>query len=608
MSELGAFTLFSSIAVIVIAAAIVTFLLRRFKQPTHFTYILAGILIGPLVLGGLKLFPFGIEVIPGIPAITPEITLLSTLGTAFLLFSIGVETSLKRLANIGKPILFGTILQVLLVIGVTFLLTVPFGLLSGEQAIFVGVIVAFSSTMIVVKLLSDKGEINTLGGRIMVAVLLLQDFLVVFFYPILANIGVIHDPYFIGIILLKSLAIILFALFMNRVVFPKMFEVAVEEQELFFLVSVATAFIFIGLSFVLGIPAPIGAFIGGLSLSTLPYNAEIFSRVRALRDFFLTIFFVSLGAQLSFQFGNLPLALMIVITLIIFVIKPLILFFLTLLAGYGSRMAVRVGISLGQVSEFGFELAGIGAVTLTAAGTAVLPPDLFSFLITIIGLSMIITPYLTTSSSRIAKMFYEEAEHLPSSLHRKFFRRKLDELELLPSKSSLKDHIIILGGGTVGRGLAKALMRGHTVVVVDHDPEVVRQGIKDGLPFVYGTSENASLWEKLDLRQAKLLVSTILSHSEALSLIKSARTYAPKTTIFASAHYFEDTLDFYNNGVDFVSMPSVMGSNIFLENISKFAETGKLFHVQNFKTEYMHYLQNQAKEERRYRFGERGML
>ncbi|MEI7961409.1 MAG: cation:proton antiporter [archaeon] len=601
MAEIEALSLFIHIAEIVIAAAIVTLLLRRFKQPTHFTYIVAGILIGPLVLGGMHIVLGGSKIMLGIPEITPEITLLSTLGTAFLLFSIGIETNLKRLMNIGKTVLIGTVLQVIIVIAVTYLLTVPLGLLSGDQAIFIGVIVAFSSTMIVVKLLSDKNEINTLGGRIMISILLLQDFLVVFFYPILANISTINDPLVFGVILFKSIVLVFIALIANKFVFPKLFEIAAEEQEIFFLSSIATAFIFIGISFLLEIPIPIGAFIGGLALSTLPYNSEIFSKVRALRDFFLTIFFVALGAQLSFSFGNVPLALMIIITLIIFLIKPIVLFAITLLGGYGSRMGVRVGISLGQVSEFGFELAGIGAVTLTAAGTAVLPKDLFSFLITIIAVSMIVTPYLANSSSRIAQWFYGEVEHLPKSMRRKYFSRKLLEIEAIPSKRALKDHIVIVGGGTVGRGLAKELIRSHQVMIIDHDPEVVKQGVKDGLPYVYGTSESTALLDRLDLKQAKLLVITILDHREALRMVAAVKNIAPHLTIFATAHYFSDTSDLYKHKVDFVAMPSIMGGNVFLENISAFLEKGKLSSLNNFRSEYLSYLDDQVKEENRYK-------
>ena len=597
-----ALPLLTHLAVMIIAATIVYALLKKLKQPSLFAYIVAGIIIGPLMLGKIDFIAMGLPFQLGIPAITEEVMLLSELGVAFLLFSVGIETSVKKLLKIGKPIMIGTIFQVIAVIGITIAFTGLTGLLSLEQGLFVGAIVAFSSTMIVIKLLSDKRETNTLNGRIMISILLLQDFLIILVVPMLANITTISNPMFLLPILGNSLLLIFIAIIANRIVFPILFKVAAEEQELFLLASISTAFIFIGISLMLDIPISIGAFIGGLALSTLPYNLEIFSKIRALRDFFLTIFFVTLGVELTFNFGSLSPLLMIIIFVIIFAVKPFIMFLLTLVSGYGSKMGVRVGMSLGQVSEFRFILAAIGVTTIGSNGLPIIGADLFSFLITAIALSMIITPYLTTSSSRVAQFFYKEAKHLPKSMHRSFFERKIEELQKIPSKKALKDHIIIIGGGTVGRGLAKSLIRtGKQVLVVDHDPEVVRQGVKDGLPYIYGTSEHEALWGRVDLKDAKLLLITVLNMEEAISVIKQAKIIAPKLKIFATSHYFTETLAFYKQGVDFVSMPSIIGSNMFLQNIYTFIETGKLHHIQNFKDEYLRYLEDQVEEERRYK-------
>jgi CPA2 family monovalent cation:H+ antiporter-2 len=355
-------TLFWDIALIVIAAALMSALMKTLKQPSLFAYILAGIIIGPLVLGSIDFSTLGLPFkMIGIRAMTPETTLLSELGVAFLLFSIGVETSVRKLFNLGKDVLIGTIAQVAAVIGAIFLLTVPSGLLSMEQAAFVGTIIAFSSTMIVIKILADKKEINTLKGRIMVAILLIQDFLVILLLPLLANISSFGNPEIIINIMSKSILLIFSAIILNRFVFPSLFKKAAEEQELLFLSGIATAFLFIGLSVILEMPIAIGGFIGGIALSTLPYNIEIYSKMRALRDFFVTIFFVTLGIQLNFQFGTLNPLLMLIIILMIFAIKPLILFILTLLSGYGTKIATETGMMLGQVSEFGFVLAGIGS-------------------------------------------------------------------------------------------------------------------------------------------------------------------------------------------------------------------------------------------------------
>ncbi len=593
--------LFTHIAEIIIVATIASAVLKKLHQPNLFSYIIAGIILGPLVLGSIDWASIGIPFDLGIKAITPEVKLLSTLGAALLLFSIGIETSIHRLFKVGKPIVLATIIQVLAVIFAAIVITVPTGLLSFEQAVFVGTIIAFSSTMIVVKLLADSNEINTLTGRIMVSMLLLQDFMVIFFLPVLANLSNFGNLWLIGAVIGKSIFLILFAYAMNRLVFPRLFKVAADEQELFLLSSIATAFVFMGLSELLGIPIPIGAFVGGLALGTLPYNLEIFSKIRVLRDFFLTIFFVVLGIQLNFVFKSVALPLMLAILLLVFVIKPIIFFAVSLFAGYGSKMGVKLGLGLSQISEFGFELAGIGALTLMANGNPIFSNDLFSFIVAIIAVSMIITPYLMNSSSKVALYFYSKAKLLPKAFRRDFFSRKIDELEKIPSKKELKDHIIIVGGGTVGRGLAKALTKNHQVLVIDRDPEVVAQGKKDNLPYAYGTFENDALWERLDLGDAKLLVITILDHREAINIVRQAKQFCSKVTIFAVAHYFSDTLDFYNRKVDFVAMPSIIGSNIFLENISTFIESGKLYNVQNFKEEYLNYLKEQAAEEKKYR-------
>lgn len=598
---MDALILFTHIAEIIILATIVSAVLKKLKQPTLFAYILAGILLGPLVLGSIDWSGLGIPFEIGIKEVSTEINLLSLLGTSLLLFSIGIETSVQRLLQVGKPVLFGTILQVLLVIASTFILTVPTGLLSFEAALFVGTIIAFSSTMIVVKILSDSGELNSLNGRLMISILLLQDFLVVFFVPLLGNIANLGDIMFLLAIIGKSLFLILFAFFMNKFVFPRLFKVASQEQELFLLASIATAFTFIGLSVLLKIPEPIGAFIGGLALSTLPYNFEIFSRIRAIRDFFLTIFFVSLGIQLSFGFASINPFLIGSIVLLVFVIKPLVFFGIALLLGYGSKVGVKLALGLASISEFGFAITSIALVATASSAGAVFSVELASLIITVIALSMLITPYLMVSSSKVAQFLYQLTRKLPKGFRRDFFNRSLEKLEKIPSKRELKDHIIIAGGGTVGRGLAKALLKNNQVLVVDHDPEVVAQGQADGLPYVYGSSESDSLWERLDLADAKLIVITILNHRESINMVKQIKQQCPVVPVFAVAHYFSNSLDFYKHKVDFVAMPSIMGSNIFLENIAKFIESGKISYVQNFKSEYITYLEEQAKEELKYR-------
>jgi len=586
---------FFALAEIILAATLVSALLRKLKQPNLFAYIVAGMLLGPLLIGNLDLSWLNLPFPLGIKEITPEIRLLSDLGAAFLLFSIGIETSVKVLLKTGKPLIIGTILQVIGVIGVTILLTNVTGLLPLESAIFVGAIAAFSSTMIVIKLLADSKETNTLSGRMIISILLIQDFLVILLVPLLQNFAQITNPDFFLLILAKIGALLIIAIIANKIIFPRLFNIAAKENELFFLSSISTALLFIGVSFLLEIPISVGAFIGGLALSNLPYNTAIFSKIRALRDFFLTIFFVSLGAELSFQFGSLPFELIAIIILIMFIFKPFIFFIVGLFSGYGSRLGLETGFTLAQASEFGFILATIGL------SAKILSQDLFAFLITIIAISMIMTPHLMNYSPRASNYITLLLNKYFKISEIKLFNKKIEELRNIPQKEKLKNHLIIVGGGLMGRKLAKKLKINNKVLIVDADPEVVSQGKQDGLPFVYGTSEDEELLDQLDLDESRLVIITMLAHKEAINFVKAIKKVEKKTTIFAASNHYYDSLDYYANGVDYVSMTNILGIDELFHKINTYKSKETVFVNKNAKTAHLAYTEEQANEEQKYK-------
>ncbi|MFA6065103.1 MAG: cation:proton antiporter, partial [archaeon] len=586
---------FFSLVEIILAATLVSAVLRKLKQPNLFAYIIAGILLGPLVIGTLDLTWLNLPFSLGIKEITPEIRLLSDLGAAFLLFSIGIETSVGILLKTGKPLILGTILQVIGVIGVTILLTSFTGLIPIETAIFVGAILAFSSTMIVIKLLADSKETNTLNGRIIISMLLIQDFLVILLVPLLQNFSQITTPSFFLGIFLKIGSLLLIALIANKIIFPRLFKIAAKENELFFLSSISTALLFIGVSFLLEIPISVGAFIGGLALSNLPYNTAIFSKIRALRDFFLTIFFVSLGAELSFQFGTLPWILIAIILLILFILKPLIFFVVGLFSGYGSRLSLETGFTLTQASEFGFILATLGL------SAKIISPDLFAFLITIIAFSMIMTPHLMNYSPRVSNHITLLLNKMFKISEIKLFNKKIEELRNIPQKEKLRNHLIIVGGGLMGRTLAKKLKITNKVLIVDADPEVVSQGKEDKLPFIYGTSEDEELLEQLDLEDTKLVIISMLNHKEGINFVKAIKKVEPKTTIFAASSHYYDSMDYYANGVDYVSIVNILGIEDLLHKINGFKSKENIFINTNAKKAHLAYTEEQAKEEQKYK-------
>ncbi len=589
------FTLLIDLGLIVVAATLFGYIAKVLKQPSLLAYILAGIAIGPIGLGALG-YSFG-----GIPigiSNMQDIRILSELGIAFLLFSIGVELDARKLFSVGKLAGIGATLQVVLTIAIVTLFGVVFPeIISFEQSIFLGVILAFSSTMVVLKLLGDNYQINTLHGRILIGFLLIQDFLVILAIPLLKGIGSAIGPSFFGLVVIKVAVLIGAAALINRHLLPRVFRFSLNYHEEFYLAALSSCFIFIALALLMELPIAIGAFIGGLALSTLPYNTEIFNKIRGLRDFFVIIFFVSLGMQLTFFFAAIPIALIAFIIAMVFIIKPLMYYLTTLFSGFGSRVGLIVALGLANVSEFSLIVAQMGYNPLDP-GSSILSRGLFSVIILTITISMVLSPYLMRSYAGVNKALEKAGKRLPKRLKGARFSRKLASLEMIPKK--LEGHIIVIGAGTMGSSIAKALYKNHSLNVVDQDSEVVYSCIKQRINAFYGEADEPESLRKANPKDAKLVVlaiPNIKASLKALSFIKRANKITP---VFARAHYYGDALKLYRAGADFVCMPYVVGGNVFLKNIGRFLDSGKISTVINLQNEYMRYLEEKAKEEKQH--------
>ncbi len=578
------------LGIILIAATIFNFIARLFKQPPLLAYLAAGLFVGPFGLGGLGLSFGGIPV--GVIT-TQEILILSELGVAFLLFSVGVESDLSKFKELGKIAILGTILQVILtaliVLGANSILNV----LSFEQAVYVGLIVAFSSTAIVVKILSDTREVNTLHGRLMIGFLLMQDILVIIALPFLTNLQRLFSPLLVTGLVLEIIMLLALAYLLNRHIYPKLFEFASRSDELFFLSAMSSVFIFLFAAYLLGFPMAMGAFVAGVSISTLTYNIEVAHRLRGVRDFLATIFFVTLGIQITPSFLGFPLGLALLLALLVFALKPLVFYAITLLSGYGNRVSLTVAMALAQVSEFGFIIASIGKPILDQT------QGLYSFLLLLIAVSMALTPYFMAYTDSIYNFI---VSHFSGAVERvrkqSFLYRRINALGHVPEK--LSGHIAIFGGGTVGANIAEALSGHAKVVVVDSDPVVVSGFTKKGINAFYGSVDNTEAWQKAGVDKARLIVIAVPSTKPALALIRKIKKGDQKQKVFARAHYFHDALAIYEAGADAVIMPHVIGSNIFVKKILEYLEKGKLEEFsEGYRDLFTFYLWEKSREERR---------
>jgi voltage-gated potassium channel Kch len=210
---------------------------------------------------------------------------------------------------------------------------------------------------------------------------------------------------------------------------------------------------------------------------------------------------------------------------------------------------------------------------------------------------MVITPYLMKYSPNIAAFADRFAGKIPEK-RRKVFNRKLAELEKIPRE--LENHVVILGGGETGFGIAKAIEKTQQMIIIDQDSEVARYCLNNGMNAICGESNAEDVLEKANLPKAKLAVVAIPDARIALEFVDYARSVNKKLVIFARAHYFKDALALYERGVDFVSMPHIIGSNLFLTNVVKFLETGKLGQIAKFQDEYIRFLREKVKEEKKH--------
>ncbi len=567
------------LGLIVIFATLFALIGHFLKLPLILSYILAGLVIGPI---GLNLI--------GLTEGAGNIVLISELGIAFLLFTVGVESDLNKLKAMGRIVFVGSVMQVLLTSVISYSLFNFLGI-DFLPAVYLGLILAFSSTTVVVKNLVDSQKLSTLHGRLMIGFLLVQDFLIVLALPVLSS--NFFSVEVVAPIIAKGLLLLLLAFLLGRFVFSKIVSYSSKSQELLFLSGLSTCFVFIFLSFALDFSPAVGAFLAGLSLSSLSSNLELIGKIRGIRDFFVTVFFVSLGMQLTLFFSaslNFIFLIAGLMLLIVLLLKPVIFALVSIMGGYGTRNGLIVGFSLAQISEFSFILASQGF------NTNILSQDLFSVTIIVTALTMALTPFFMSSSEGIYIVFSRFFHPFSKRLA---FVNKLNDLERLPEDSELSNHIVIVGAGVMGSSIAQAIGRHNDVVVIDHDPDVIFQQINLGINSVYGNIENDEIWSKVNLSKASLLVIAIPEIHHSIFLVEKAKRLNPKIHIFARAKRKKDALELYDHKVDFVIIPDIIGSNVFIKNIVSFLETGKVLNISNFRNEFVNYLEEETKEERK---------
>jgi len=481
--------IFYDIGLVIIFATFAAYFAKLIRQPLIPAYVIAGVVMGPL----LKLI-----------TASGTISTLSEIGIAFLLFIVGLEIDFKKLANVARVSIFGGLVQMLILFNLGFLVAIYMGFMKLE-AVYLGLIITFSSTAVVLKLLSDKNEIDTLHARLIIGFLLIEDIVVVLVLSVLNSLNE-----FSALLLLyhlfKGILVVGVSIFGCRLIFPYIFKFAAKSQELLFLVSLSVLFLFSMIFNALGFSVVIGSFFAGVTLANLPYNLEIMSRAKSLKDFFATIFFVSLGLELTLNSVNNILWPFVIFLLFITIVKPLITMTLTSFFGYTKRPSFLASVSLTQTSEFSLIIVSQGLLLGHVS------KNILSLTILLMMVTVTTTSYFIKYDDKVYRFFSKRI---------KFFENvsSTTKLENIPIK--FKPDYVLCGYNRIGYSIVKSLRKKKKrLLIVDFNPEVVKSLLKmRNIKCLYGDISDVD--KKFLLTLIPILPISNLSASQMHAMIGS---------------------------------------------------------------------------------------
>ncbi len=523
---------FTEMAVLLLVAAVVGAIGVRLRQPLIVAFIAVGILVGPSVLGWVSA--------------DDQIDLLAQMGIALLLFVVGLKLDLHIIRTMGPVALATGLGQVVFTSVVGYFIVIALGM-SPVTALYVAVALTFSSTIIIVKLLSDKREVDALHGRIAIGLLIVQDIVVVLVMIGLTALGEADGLSGLGweavaVLLKGALFIATIGLLMRYILTPLLHQLA-RSQELLVLFAIAWAVALGAAGVHLGFSKEVGAFLAGVSLASTPYRETIGARLVGLRDFLLLFFFIDLGAGLELATLGAQVVPAIILSLFVLIGNPLIVMIILGAMGYRKRTGFLTGLTVAQISEFSLILGALGLslghIDANTMG-----------LITLVGL---ITISASTYLILYSHPLYERLAPWLGLFERKRAQRE-EALDLL--SDDIPVDVILFGLGRFGSGIAHELQqRGQRVLCVDFDPDLVRRHQSSGYAVHYGDAEDPEFIATLSLKQVRWVVSSVRDVSINLSLLQSLQNHKFNGQIAVTAHSLADAEKLTVAGAEHVMMP-----------------------------------------------------
>ena len=533
------------LASVILIAAVLGGLARLLKQPLILAYLATGALVAYL----------------GFFNIRDQATLrvFSDLGIMFLLFLVGLEINFESLRRVGRAAAIIGLGQIIFTSFFGFWIARAFDF-APLPAAYIAIALTFSSTIIIVKLLSEKKDLHSLYGKISIGFMLVQDFVAILILIALAGVEAGGGIGWLQIstTLLKGVGLFVLILWLGRKILPLVFDRFARSGELLFLASLAWVFLLAAVVSQIGFSIEIAGFLAGLGLANSAEHYEIASRIRSLRDFFILVFFVLLGASLFLaDFGGL-LWPTVVFSLFVLIGNPLIVLILMGAMGYRKRTGFLAGVTVAQISEFSLVLVVLGEKVGHLGSTE-------SSLITAVGIiTILVSTYLILYGENIYR-------HLARFLTL-FERRRTREPD---TDGPISAPIILIGAHRVGQEILSNLPA-ESVLVVDFDPDVIAKVAKRGYAHIYGDVSDLELLERIEPEAVKLVISTSPDLQDGLGLLEQLNQFPVRPKIVVRAETEEDARVLYVAGADYVLLPHFT-SGQYLGKVIAYDPAGGIF-------------------------------
>ncbi len=520
--------LLNDIVIIFGLAIAVLFIFHRLRLPTVVGFLLTGVFVGP---NGL-----------GLISAVHEVEILAEIGVVSLLFTIGIDFSLERLLQTKKSVLIGGSLQVTITALATFFIAEHLGATFG-QALFIGFLVALSSTAIVLRLIQERAEVDSPHGRTALGILIFQDIIIVpmiLITPVLAGAGGnVNLSESMLVLLAKGAGVILLVIVSAKWIVPRLlYQIARTRRRELFLLSVVL--ICLGVAWLTskaGLSLALGAFLAGLIISESEYSHHTLGNILPFRDVFTTFFFVSIGMMLDIGFLFQQPALIVLIVLSVIVIKALITGCVTIVLGFPLRTGILVGLALGQIGEFSFILSRVGLEHGLLAGNT------HQVFLAVSVLSMAATPFIISLAPRAADIILR----LPVGKKLTSGFCPISETKV-PDR---KDHLIIIGFGVNGRNMARAARAaGIPYTIIEMNPETVRSEQAKGEPIYCGDATHEPILQHANLRQARIVVVAINDPTATRRIAEAVRRLNSKVHLIVRTRYLQEMNPLYRLGAD----------------------------------------------------------